>query len=232
MWNPDELLAMAVDALRRESDRIEAEQAVHGLDALAELDFHPLLAAGFAPRHTVVREALYPGDVSRRAKAPERERCDLVVLPPGRSRLADPVRELAERDRATGTLFEAFATPVDPNAAAPDEAMWIEIKVIAQVAFVNGVPGPNRSWASGLTGAVTADLRKLSRERAIVSGAVLLVMFTADAAIATHDLNIALHRALDRGVAFRGSRTTTFAIADRIGNAACTLAWIERGISE
>lgn len=226
MWDAAELVAAARDTLREESERSIAEQAIHGIDALSEVALHPLLAAGFAARGWgVAREQPYPGEVSRRAKRPQRERCDLVLLPPGCTALADPVVQLLEADKAAATLFAGLAgTAV---GAAPGDAFWIEVKAVGQYTYTLGVPGPNRTYAGELTRSLTGDLAKLSRERLLRAGGLLLVLFTADEATAEHDVGVALHRALDRRVEFRTPRVERFALPDRIGNGVCTVALFE-----
>lgn len=60
-WNRAALLQTSVEALEHEAARIAAEQRVAGLDALSEVEVHPLLAAAFERAGWgVVREALYP----------------------------------------------------------------------------------------------------------------------------------------------------------------------------
>lgn len=228
MWNADELLTDIRDGLRDHAAALDREQAVHGLDALSELELHPLIERALARHGSVVlREHPYPGEVHRRAKRTERERCDLVVLPPGAHRLLDPVRELLARDAALGTLFAAVEPPPDPDAVAPDAAVWIEIKCVGQYAHCLGVPGQNRTYASELIGGVASDLRKLAAEPMITAGALVLVLFTADEAVAEHDLTTAIHRAIDRGVGVRSIRRESFAITERIGNLVCSIAWLE-----
>jgi len=228
MWNADELLNDIRDGLRDHAGGLDREQAVHGLDALSELELHPVIARSLARHGSVVlREQPYPGDVHRRAKQPERERCDLVLLPPGAERLLDPVRELLARDAASGTLFASVEPLPDPGAVAPDAALWIEIKSVGQYAHSLGVPGQNRTYTSELIGGITADLRKLAAEPMITAGALVLVLFTADETIAEHDLAAAVHRAIDRGVGVRSIRRVSFGITERIGNLVCSVAWLE-----
>lgn len=227
MWSPHELVAVTRRALESEARRLDREQAVHGLDSYAELALHPLLASAFEhERFGVIREHPYPGEVQRRAKLTERERCDLVLLPDRMKRLLDPVRELKERDRAAGTLFES-SLATSPDAADPRDAYWIEIKIVGQYAYTLGVPGPNRSYSSELVSALTTDLKKLGAEPYIRFGGIMLVLFTQGREVADHDLAIALHRAVDRGLPLRSPVSEHFEINDRIGNQLCTIALIE-----
>lgn len=228
MWDPVQLLASAGTALQSVATSLEREQAVHGLDSLTEVSLHPLLAHGFTEAGWfAIREALYPGEVARRLKRSFRERCDIVLLPTPCRRLVDPVAELMTNDRAAGTLFEK-QTPPPPAGAACSECYWMEVKGVGQYTYTQGVPGPNRTWASELVGGMYRDLRKLGADRHIRHGGLLLVLFTETSEVADHDLGVALHRAMDRGVAMRSPRIERFEIANRVGNGTCTLALIER----
>ncbi len=208
---------------------LDGEQAVRGLDALSEVEFHPLLAQAFVGMGLgVAREAVYPGQIelaSRvRARRAERERCDLVLLPlPGAS-LRDPVRERIHRDEELGTLFGSLAPTPHEDRIAPEDAFWLEIKVVAQFAYTNGWTGPNRAYASELTRAL-ADLPKIARDPSIHRGGLLLIAFTRDRATAEHDLGVLRERAIERDEPMRPPVHVSFHIGDRIGNAACTL-WL------
>lgn len=117
MWDAGNIVAVAAGALRAEHDRLCAEQAVHNIDALEEVEVHPLLARGFAEAgFGVLREQPYPAQwrakPGRRRVLPEqteRQRCDLVLTPEPGQVLADSLIETraVETDRrlASGTLF-------------------------------------------------------------------------------------------------------------------------------
>lgn len=226
-WVAGDVLGACRRALEARAAALAEERAVHGIDALSEVALHPILADGLrAAGWGVVREACYPGDVASRPWRAERERCDLVVLPDAGSTLADPVRTLREADRVRGTLFESLCA-VGVDGVPPEDAYWIEVKVVAQHAYTHGVPGPNTAYAGELTRAFTQDLAKLSREPRVARGGVLLVHFTSDDRTADHDLAVALHRAVDRGLAFRSPVTERFGVRDHAGNAVCTVALTE-----
>ena len=125
MWTAHELVnAAAVELARREALLVR-EQAVYGLDALCEVELHPVLAEGLGQECGVVvkREMPYPlewnSKRTRRVKKPgslpvfrDRQRCDLVILPHGAADLADPLR--SERARSSHLSAEAVAVkPVD-----------------------------------------------------------------------------------------------------------------------
>lgn len=246
MWDGQEIIAAAAGALREREAALREEQAFAGLDALEEVALHPLLARGFETAGWgVVRERGYPGrwrgrHGRRRAlpEDPERDRCDLVLLPRAGQRLADPLRaaraEEADLAAREGTLFaraELAAPEGDGGAVAPGDAYWLEVKVVGQHAYVAGVPGPNGAYASQLLRGPVGDLRKLAGDGEIVRGGALLVLFAADEATARHDLGVLGHRCLDRGVAMRSPLVEGFAIADRVGNGWCAVWLAERAVT-
>lgn len=266
MWDDRLLLETAARALRDAAGRLDAEQAVRGLDALEELEFHALLAAGLGPTWGVLREQPYPGDrtPSKRpvpapasvdegsdtfpitridgddeALAPEsdRQRCDLVLTPAPGLTVADPVRRAklarSRRREVAGTLFEGLAASqpaaaggADPAAIPPEDAFWLEVKLVGQYCYEAGVPGPNRTYASQLVRGSAADLAKLAKDPHIQDAGLLIILFSETPEIAEHDLVVAMHRCLDRGVAASTPLTASFHITDRIGNHACTVALI------
>lgn len=220
MWSVEQTAEIAAAALRARADALRAEQAVHGLDAMAELEFHPLLAAGFeGAGFGVYRERPYPGQPGRRPRHAERERCDLVLTPASGIAIRDPVAELKVRDAAAGTLFAPLAEvmAIAPGIP-PEDAFWLEIKLVGQFCFTAGIPGPNRSYSSELLSVVTSDIPKLSRDGMIRHAALLLILFCADRATAEHDLAAFMHRCLDRGLPVSSPSMARFDIPDLIGN--------------
>jgi hypothetical protein len=300
MWRLDDLADAAAAALQAREHALRAEQAVRGLDALDELDFHPILADAFAAAGLgVLREQRFPSSPSAPspsapspsapspsapspsapaegvaealrgrgrssslspppAGAPDsvgpeqappanavhsspslppdsaRERCDLVLTPRPGQRLADPIvarRRARDRRRAAaGTLFESLVAtepdeaPPAPDALPPQDAFWLEVKLVAQYSFENGVPGPNRTYASQLLRRTTADLAKIAKDPLIAAGGLLLILFTDDAATADHDLVVLAHRCLDRSLTDASPVSRRFPICDRVGNGLCTVA--------
>ncbi len=228
IWSASELLASAAHGLRRADAALRREQAVHGIDALGEVQLHPFLASGLRDSGLgVLREHPYPGVVSRRPQRHERSRCDLVILPRPGLKLRDPVEELVQADAKSATLFAHLRELPEPNAIGSRDAYWIEIKSVGQSTYTQGVPGPNRAYSSEITRAHTDDLAKLAQEALIERGALLVVLFTHDQETANHDLRIAAARAIDQGLPLRSPETTSFEIPDRIGNQWCTLSLIE-----
>jgi hypothetical protein len=223
MWNLEHVHEALARELRSYADRCDAEQGVRGLDALDELSLHPLLAKGLSiAGMVVVREGCFPGVPESRSLRRERDRCDLVVLPEGATRLRDRNDELRERDRWAGSLFEDSPAPdAGPGPAEPVDALWIEVKVVAQHAYVHGVPVQNGAYAGELTQSIATDARKLARQRAILSACVALVTFTEDERTCAHDVPVAMLRAMGLGARVRSPLSRGFAITDRIGNGWC-----------
>ncbi|MFA6044298.1 MAG: hypothetical protein WC718_04890 [Phycisphaerales bacterium] len=228
IWSASDVLAGAGAGLSREAAALEREQAVRGLDALSEVQLHPLLAAGLRDAGLgVLREQPYPGIVKGPLKRSERSRCDLVLLPRAGLKLRDPVDELVAADATAGTLFAGLHEPPPPDTLSSRDAYWLEVKSVGQHTYTGGVPGPNSSYSGEITRAYADDLAKLAQEAHIVRGGLMVILFTADAATASHDLGIALARAMDKGLPLRSPDTTQFEIADRIGNRWCTVSLIE-----
>ncbi|MHC5005082.1 MAG: hypothetical protein ACYTJ0_18390 [Planctomycetota bacterium] len=199
-------IADALEAgLRAEAARLDAEQAVMGLDARQEVDLHPLLAAALGQAgYGVHREQRYPAD-RRKRRETEGERCDLVLTPDGRP---------LQRPAVQGTLF------AEPDAVALDDAFWLEVKVVAQF----HPEGPNAGYASQLLSAVQQDVTKLSKDDGILHAGILIVLFVNDLAVRDNDLRIWQDRCLERGLPISAPCQRDLPLTDRHGNAWCALA--------
>lgn len=253
MWQTDLLIEAALSGIVRREQSLADEHAVHGLDSLEETAWHPLLAAAFGEAgFGVLREQPYPhewrvkrGRRGRRADdVPEprdRLRCDLVLTPAHGQKLADPL--VVERAAVTtrraieGTLFEADAARHEAHARAaatadaaariaPEDAYWLEVKLVAQHAYSAGIPGPNRSYASELR-RTAGDLKKLDEDERIRFGGLLVITFTHDEGVARHDLTELLHLCLDRELSIASPAMRFAPIRERIGNHVCGLCLIE-----
>jgi hypothetical protein len=177
----------------RAAEAVELEQAVRGLDACAELELHPVLQAALRDAgYGVFPEQRFPRDRSQRKRSAG-ARCDLVVTADAGTAVDDVVVE---------------------------DALWIEVKVVAQFQPL----GPNRGYARALQTPVWNDVRKLASDPQIVHGLVVLVLFTADAVTADHDLDVWAARAIDRGLHLWPRVQRAVPIGDRIGNRLCTVA--------
>lgn len=233
MWRPDQLpivlVDLAADALRRRSEELAAEQAVYGLDALSEVEFHPLLAGAYRDAgYGVWPEQPYPGQPGKRPRHSERERCDLVITQSPAWPLRDPVAEQNELEVAAGTLFapQAEAMLTGMRSTPPEDAFWLEVKLVGQFCYSADIPGPNTTYASELLRVVPSDLPKLARDRRLRHTGLLLILFTSDRQVADHDLAALMHRCLDRALPVASPAVARLPIDDRIGNQLCTLALI------
>jgi hypothetical protein len=192
-WSWSALADALAAGLARAADAIELEQAVRGLDACGELELHPVLQAALRDAgYGVFPEQRFPRDRNRRKRSAG-ARCDLVVTPDA-------------------------GMPLDE--AALGEALWIEIKVVAQFQRL----GPNRSYARALQAPVWNDVKKLAGDPTIVHGLVVLVLFTADATTADHDLDVWRTRATERGLHLWPRVQRSLPVGDRVGNRLCTVA--------
>lgn len=224
-WDLEHLGKVAADALSASAAALDAEQAVRGLDALDEVDLHPILAEGFARAgFGVWREWPYPSQAlpkRHKTKQSDRDRCDVVLTPGPGVRPRDPVAEARARAAAAATLFAGVVGETEAAGCPAMDCCWIEVKSVGQFVYRHGVPGPNSVYSSELTAAFATDLKKLGGERGIQHGVVLGVLFAATDEVLGHDVPIALHRCLDRGLSFGTPRRAGFAIADRAGNRRC-----------
>ncbi|MBX3406496.1 MAG: hypothetical protein KF869_07005 [Phycisphaeraceae bacterium] len=165
----------------------------------------------------------------------DRMRCDLVLTPAPGLKLGDPLALVkttrARQQQAAGTLFaavEAAQNPPEhgPDACAPEDACWLEVKLVGQFTYSAGVAGPNSSYASELTRGPAADIRKLSADGRIRHAAAMVLLFTNDRATAEHDLAQMLHRCLDRGLPIAAPLRREVPVTDRIGNNLLTICMI------
>ncbi len=239
----DAIIEACARGLRAEENRWLVEQSARGLDSLSEVEVHPVLAAGLSAAGLgVLREQPYPaewrGRQGRRKPLPDdtdRRRCDLVILARPRLRLRDGLASAraveADRTAAAGTLFAPLGpeplSATTPAAVEPEDAYWLEVKVVGQHAFCEGVPGANPAYASELVRGVGGDIRKLRDDAAIVRCGVLLVLLVADGRVADHDVAALAHACLDKNLPIRSPRTRRVPITDRIGNGVCEVCLIE-----
>jgi len=205
VWSVADVADAIEGGLRRRMAQLDLEQSVTGLDALDELALHAILADCLAEAgYGVQRERRYPADRAKRRES-EGERCDLVLTPDGR-----PLRETD----AKATLFDR------PDAVEPDEAFWLEVKLVSQ--FTE--EGPNRNYASQLLSTVRHDVTKLSKDPDILRAAILIVLFVRDAIVAEHDLGVWQDRCLQRGLPIGAPSVRTLPMTDRLGNGVCAIA--------
>ncbi len=221
---------MLAAQITRADAQLTLEQAVHGLDSLDEVALHPVLASGFDPDlYAVFREVPYPGQPKSLPKESERQRCDLVIAHAGATGIADTIHRAKAMQQAAGTLFEPVAdtmTVQDESLVAPEDAFWLEVKVIGQYTVVDGYAGPNRRYASAF-GTCRADIRKLAKAGSINRAGLAIVLFAAEQTVSEHDLTVFMHTCLDRELPVRSLSIESTPIVDRIGNACCSVGLIE-----
>jgi hypothetical protein len=186
---------------------------VYGLDAMKERALQALLAEGLRDIGfcEVAREVYYPSELSM--KRPSRQRCDLVLTPPGR-----PLLNVETID-----LF----TP--PDSCSPTEALWLEVKCAHQ--FQEGGRthgGYGDQWRN----ATVRDLSKMESEPLIREAGLALVVFTADRDIIDKDLELFEDVLAGKEVLAGFRQVRTIDILERNGHKAATIAlWptVQRG---
>ncbi len=245
VWSPEHIADALASALEQRERELRDEHAVYGLDALVEVDVHPLLVAGLARAgYGVLREQAYPHEwrgkrrSGGRSDLPEhrdRRRCDLVLTPqPGQvldDALVNERRRMREIEETRGSLFEGLAAglagpPQDPRRVPPEEAFWLEVKTVQQFCVTSGVPGPNGAYASELTRNPVKDLAKLVADERVCHAGVCVVLCAADEATARHDLAVLAHRCLDRNLPITSPEIRVHRMQDRIGNGVCAVGLV------
>ncbi|MEL7237867.1 MAG: hypothetical protein AAGK78_03325 [Planctomycetota bacterium] len=209
----DEIADALERALTSAENDLRLEQAVYGLDAMKEVALQQLLAdqlqtTGYAD---VKREVHYPSDLAKKRSG--RRRCDFVLTPPG--------RVLHEADAVD--LF----TP--DNVCPPEEALWLELKLVHQ--FAEGGRrhgGYGQQWRE----ATVKDLRKIESEPRVREAALVLLAFTAGDAVIDKDLEL-FEDVLARKEVLAGFRQVRrIELLERNGHTRATVAlWptIQRG---
>jgi len=194
------LVAELARILRTREDDLCLEQAVRGLDHADELAIQMLLGRGLTPSHGVTREAYYPSSIGKRSHRP---RCDLVLTPDGQTlETEDPP-----------LLFEV--------ACAPEDALWLEVKVAHQHREGGA---RNARYGQQWRASITADLRKMKLDPQIRHGALALVAFTADEGTFERDL-LSFESLLMNAELLAGYvNKTSFPITERIGHTRCGIA--------
>ncbi|HEX4053642.1 MAG TPA: hypothetical protein VHX86_05205 [Tepidisphaeraceae bacterium] len=203
-WDLVELIDRLRNSLRAVEEELRAEQAVYGLDVRDERALQALLAERLGTFYEAAREVHYPSTVGK--KLTHRQRCDVVLTPLGR-----PLR----LDRAPPTLFDP------PGMAAPEEAMWLEVKVAYQFRE-GGVRhgGYGGQWRN----AVVDDLRKMEAEPRIRDAALVLIVFNESREVLEKDLEL-FETVLAQKEVLAGVRhVRSLEIQERIGHRICTVA--------
>ena len=206
LWDVVDIVESVIGGLQRRAEADDLEQAVRSIDALDELALHPLIHQALRQAgYGVWCEEHYPSDRTPRRSKSEGKRCDLVLTP--------DERPLAGSD-ADLTLF----APPDPVAL--EAAYWLEIKTVAQFT----PEGPFPYYSKELLSSVSQDIKKLATDPALHHAGLLLVLFTAAAAVAEHDLSAWHDRCLRRHDAVAPPVQRCSPPTDRHGNAHLTCA--------
>lgn len=212
MWDLGLILSACAGALRGAARSLDEEQAALGIDALDELEIHPILRRGLTEAgFGVISEQRYPQAGSRPRRS-EGDRCDIVLTERPGDHLIDPL--------ASHTLF-------GERGVEPEAALWLEVKVVGQFSITDGMARANPGYTSGLLSALTADVRKLAADDRIAHGAALLVLFNSDERIAEHDLGQWTRAVIERGLPISSPLCERFSITDRIGNGIATVALVQ-----
>ncbi|MCA9279569.1 MAG: hypothetical protein H6815_00935 [Phycisphaeraceae bacterium] len=205
------------------------EQSPVGVDMHTELELHEIIKQQFVadfPDLTCIREQPFPGKPLSGPKLTDRQRCDFVLLPAGSTSIADPEQVRRERAAVADTLFAGSSVEAvtHKGLADPSDCFWLEIKLAR--ALITGERGvrPNPGWSKELIQLPISDVEKLAEDPLIERSALAILAFGPDERTVCHDLDIALTRALDRGVALRSPIIRGQPITDRIGNAWCSIA--------
>lgn len=204
-WSTADIADALEKGLRGCAQQDDAEGAVYGFDALAELGLHPLMVDALAAAGWGVwPEMRYPGHWHKKKKS-HGLRCDMVLTHEGL-----PLRDVEARS----TLFG------QQPATDADQAYWLEVKTVAQFEC----EGAFKRYSAELLNPVMKDVNKLFNDGIIRHGGLALVLFTADAEVAEHDI-LAWHtKCMDKGVPVRMPAVRGFPITDRIGNGWCAIA--------
>ncbi len=229
MWSADAIVHAAAEGLRVFAEALDAEQAVHGVDALEEIDLHPVIGKGLTSAGWgLAAEQPYPSSPLARPQDRDRLRCDLVLLPRPGQILADSILQQRERDRAATTLFAEVAERMMPDVDAvdPREAMWIEVKAVGQFTPLRGASDPNPTYGSEMVRGPLADLRKLAGDPIIEHAGAMLIVMCERPEVAEHDLGIVTHRCLDAGLNVAAPVIASIPIVNRMGNACAAVGLI------
>ena len=212
MWDLGLILSACAHALQEVARSLDEEQAALGIDALDELEIHPILRNGLTDAgFGVLAEQRYP-QAGSRPKRSEGDRCDIVLTDQPGEHLIDPL--------ASHTLFGG-------RGVESEAALWIEIKVVGQFSVIDDMARANPGYSAGLLSLLMADVRKLAADDRIAHGAALLVLFNSDESVAEHDLAQWTRTAIEKGLPISSPLCERFAISDRIGNGVATVALVQ-----
>ena len=229
MWNQAEIADLMADELRAYTETTSAKQAHAGIDSLSEVRLHPLLCQSFTKSvFGVQREVRYPSSGIASPNDSQRQRCDLVLTPCQGMTIFDPIHEHRLNDELAQTLFAGHLVNQTDNDSVcqPQEAYWIEVKVVGQFQYVDGVPMPNTVYASELTKAPKLDVIKLASEPMIHAGAILVIVFAEHEDTGPHDISHAAGIWIEQGLPISIPEIRSFPIPNYGGNEWCSIGLI------
>jgi hypothetical protein len=229
VWDPSVIVRAARESLERAEAAFCDDQSVRGLDSLSEIRLHPLVETGLTHAGLGVhREVAYPTSNEFVPKNSARMRCDLVLTEKPGMVLYDPIAEQKLLEQATGTLFAGLAHEISPERVGtdPSDCYWIEVKSVAQYAYVDGVPAANSGYARELIKGPVADITKIASEPAIWQAGMMVLLFAESETVIEHDITQLVHECLNHDLPVGSPEIESFAISDRAGNTVCGIGLI------
>ena len=174
------------------------------------------------------REVVYPSASEFVPKNSARQRCDLVVTENPDTELFDPIAEQKLIEQASGTLFGEVVHTMNPDRVGvePSVCYWVEVKSVAQHAYIDGVPMPNHGYARELTKGPMADIAKLASEPSIWHAAMMVILFAESDTVIEHDLTQLVHACLNADLPVGTPEIESVPISDRAGNTRCGIGVI------
>lgn len=229
MWIPTEILERLAQSLSTNQANAQDERSHCGIDSLSEIQLHPLLSKAFTNSEIgICREIGFPTPTRERPNESQRQRCDLVLIPEKTESIFDPVHEQRIHDEVAQTLFAGckLENQASQSACPPELAYWIEVKVIAQFSYIDGVPQANAAYASELTKGPKDDVIKLASDPLIHAGASLVIVFTEYPETGKHDIGQAVRMMIEQDLPISLPEFEQFQIPNFGGNEWCTLCLI------
>jgi len=130
------------------------------------------------------------------------------------------VEEIYPADRAAARRRTARRCDLVVRAGADGPDLWLEVKRAAE--FTR--EGPAHDYGGRLAGPARADIAKLASDPGIETAAVLLLLFTRDAATAARDLLTWRAVCAEAGLPVSPPGWAGFALDDRHGQGHATVA--------
>ncbi|MEM9065149.1 MAG: hypothetical protein AAGB51_06620 [Planctomycetota bacterium] len=198
------IVSASCSALEEAQRCADYEQAVRGIESLDAKAITQIVRDGLVLSGLgVLRDERYPGSGARGP------RCDLVIGPEPGFRLGagDPAEALG--------LFEPTAACV----LAPEEALWIECRVVGSVVDNTGAAGRRALPAC------VSDVQRLAEEGEVSDGGLLVIHFAAHDEVARADRDGLVSAMLDAGLPVGPIEHERFEISDRLGVTVCSV-WL------